>query len=165
MSTTLRPPLWRFRQPKTGEPALGQQSGTPSDEAQAYLRGAQQSDGSFPYQAPAPGDVFDTAPAVTALAGGTYPFKIFNGVIPREVAQNPTPTPTPTPTPAPTATPTPSPTPAVLGASTAPGSGGASGGTLPAVGELSNALLLLLALAIATAAGVGVYLRQRRAQS
>jgi len=141
--------------------ALGQDSGTPYDDAQAYIRGAQNADGSFPYEAPAAGDVFDTAPAVTALAGGTYPFKVYNGVIPdQDPVASPTPTPTPTPMPTPTPdvlgasiAPTPTPTPAVLGAST---------GVLPTVGELSNYLLLLMALAIATAAGVAVYLRQRR---
>jgi hypothetical protein len=144
--------------------ALGQDSTAASTDAQSYIRGTQAVDGSFPYQAPAPGDVFNTAPAVTALAGGTYPFKVYNGVIPEQNDPSPSPSPTPTASPTPTstpsATPTPTPTPAVLGASTGPVT--PSGGVLPAVGELSNFLLILFALAIATAAGVAVHLRQRR---
>jgi hypothetical protein len=111
--------------------SLGEQNGTPGTAVQVYLRGTQQQDGSFPYMS-GPGDTFDSAYAVMALAGGDWPQHVYDG-----------------PVPSPSVTPSPSPTPAgsVLGASTG-GPSGAGTATLPAVGSTgAGALAAVFTLA------------------
>jgi prenyltransferase beta subunit len=153
--------------------SLGEGNSTAGANAQAYLRSLPLVDGSFPSWQPTVGDVFDTAPAVTALAGGQYPLYVYDGAVP-EVVQDETPTPTPTneviPTPTATpvisaaATPTPTPTPAVLGASTAKtGTGSVLGSsTLPVVGTVHNSSIVFVALLIALATGIAIRVRQLR---
>lgn len=161
-----------------GLTALSDDSTAAGLDAASFIRAAQNGDGSFPYQAPAAGDVLDSAPAVTALAGGQYPLHIFAGEVPTGTAAAPTPSPTPTgagaASPSPTATPAPAVTSGtVLGAATAaapsPGPAVASdsvlgASTLPVTGAVSNLLLLGLAFVIATATGFAVRLRQVRAK-
>jgi hypothetical protein len=155
--------------------ALGASSSTAGLAAQTYLRTLPLADGSFPSYTPGKGDVLDTAPAVTALAGGKYPLNVFDGTVPQE-AEVPIvvgPHGTPTPTPNAQSTPTPSPTPAgaVLGDAVAPtptpapapSLGKVLGATaLPAVGEVSNLILLEIALGISLLSGAVIYLLQRR---
>lgn len=165
--------------------SLGLSDSVDGTEAQAFLRAQQQPDGSFPYQLPlfAPattGDVFDTAPAVTALAGGKYPLSIFSAPTIDDLTSTPTPSPTAapgtspvsvpaSPSPAASASPTPTPAGAVLGdtatPTTASGIGNVLGSSvLPAVGQVSNLLLLALALAFAVGTGVAVRLRLAHAR-
>lgn len=155
--------------------ALGEPISPNSLAAQAYIRGTQQPDGSFPYQLPlfdpaGTGDTFNSAYAIPALAGAAWPLRIYSGLIP-EVAQDQTPSPTSSASPSPSASPTPTPAAgSALGATTTPpptpspaatAAGSVLGAsTLPAVGEVSNAILLLAAFLIATAGGLAVLLRQ-----
>jgi hypothetical protein len=53
--------------------AVGDDDSTEGTDAQEYIRGAQNEDGSFPWSAPAPGDTYNSAMAVIALAGDTWP--------------------------------------------------------------------------------------------
>jgi len=150
--------------------ALGLGDATAGAAAQGYLSSQQLPDGSFPSSfTPGVGDIFDTTPAVTALAGATWPAKIYAGALP--VVQDPTPSPSPSPSvspsPTPSATPSPAPAGIVLGASATPTPTPTTGSvlgasTLPAVGEVANLTLLLIAFAFASTAGLAVYLRQRR---
>jgi hypothetical protein len=103
--------------------SLGDTNSAQSTKAQAYLRSLPLADGSFPSWQPAIGDVFDTAPAITALAGGTYPLRTYQGTVP-------TPAPSPTVTPAG----------AVLGAQASP----SLPNVLPAVGSSFDVLTLFL---------------------
>ena len=156
--------------------ALGQGSSVDAKSAQTYIRTQQLADGSFPSSfAPSTGDFFDTDPAVTALAGSTWAVNVFEPVVndiqevlPTTTSRTATPAPTPVTIPAPVIKPgtvlgatttaaTPTATPAassVLGAS-----------TLPAVGEVSNLVLLGVALALSATAGVAVRVRQIRVRN
>lgn len=82
-------------------------TGTPDDKAQTYLIGNQEENGSFKWQPTATGEAFTTSYAVIALAGKSWPVKVFSGTTPTPTV---TPTGTPTPTAKPTATPTLQPT-------------------------------------------------------
>ncbi len=153
--------------------ALGQANAPAGTNAQAYIRAAQSADGSFPYQAPAAGDVFDTTPAVTALAGGQFPLSVYAGLLPGQGddINLQSRSPSPSPSPSPSVTPTPSPTPAgsVLGASTTPPASATGtvlgSSTLPAVGVVSNLILLLMAAVIAALTGLAVRLHFARARN
>jgi hypothetical protein len=133
--------------------SLGLASSAQAAKAATYLKGTQQTNGSFPYQLPVAqgqtGDTFDTVYAVAALAGKGWPQAVYDGAVPTV-----TPTPSPSVTPIPTATPVGS----VLGAST---TAGGSGAVLPSVGTFANGVLLAIAGFIALGAGLIVYLRPR----
>jgi prenyltransferase beta subunit len=135
--------------------SLGLGSSAQALQAQAYLISTQQPDGSFPYQLPVAagqtGDTFNSAYAVAALAGGTWPQVVYDG---------------PVPSPSPRVSPSPSPSPnpgSVLGASTGD-SGGATPDTLPAVGQLGNLILFGLAALIAVGSGLILYRRQKHSE-
>lgn len=142
---------------------LGDDTTAAGQNAQSYLRAQQQSDGSYLGWS-GTGDTYNTTNAVFALAAATPVEGPAETPAPSPApTPSPSPTPTPTPAPAPSVSPSPSPSPAagtVLGAATG-GTGAASGGVLPAVGELSNFTLLMLALATALTAGVVTYIRRR----
>jgi hypothetical protein len=146
---------------------------TPDGEAvQNYLKSTQQPDGSFPYTAPGAGDSFNSAYAIAALAGATWPQTVYNGPLPAAASPATSPGPSvspsasPSATPVPSGSPSPSPGGSVLGASATSGGSGAdaSGGLLASVGQHSNQLLGLLALGIALSAGAVAYRVQRRRQ-
>jgi prenyltransferase beta subunit len=118
--------------------SLGQANTPEGTAAQNYLKAAQQPDGSFPYTAPGAGDTFNSAYAVAALAGATWPQAVYNGPLPAAVNSS-----SPSPTPAGT----------VLGASS---------GVLPAVGQHSNQVPGLTALGVALASGLIAYMAPRR---
>lgn len=129
--------------------SLGEGGTTASTDAQAFVRSAQQNDGSFPYQSGA-GDTFDTAYAVAALAGSTWPQAIYDGPLPAVTSPSPSPSPSLSPSPTPGS---------VLGAADTTGTPGA---TLPSVGTWANAAILLLGAVISIVAGLWVYRRQGR---
>ena len=156
--------------------ALGQGNSVDAKSAQTYIRAQQLADGSFPSSfAPGTGDFFDTDPAVTALAGSTWAVNVFapvvndiEEVLPTAIPRTATPAAIPAATPAPAVTPG-----TVLGATTAsatptatPAASSVLGAsTLPAVGEVSNLVLLGMALALSATAGLAVRVRQIRVRN
>ena len=152
--------------------ALGDGSSADNKNARTFLRSQQQTDGSFPYTAPGAGDTSNTANAVTALSCGFFCQHVYDRPLPEgdvlgeDISPSPSVSPSPSPSPEASPSPDPSASPqvgAVLGASTGPGSGSTSNGSLlPVTGVTANQLTLLLAGIVSLAAATVAYVRTRR---